>query len=226
MLLALDTSTHTASLALYDERGIVGETTWRPRENHTRQLMPELVQLLGLVGSTAQDVRAIGVATGPGSFTGLRIGLSAAKGLAFSTNAALIGIPTLDVAASVYAAQPLPVCAVMQAGRTRYGAAFYRTGAGRVERVGDYFFGTAEALAARLESDLDNSTVLLTGELDMPLREVIAARWGKRISFSDAGMDVRRAGWLAALAWERWRAGQVDDLQTLAPYYIPTTSLA
>src|SRR5438128_99563 len=105
MLLALDTSTNAPSIALYDERGIVGETTWRTHENHTRSLMPEIVRLMELVGTDVSALKAIGVATGPGSFTGLRIGLSAAKGLAYSLNLALIGVPTLDISASVLVGQ-------------------------------------------------------------------------------------------------------------------------
>ena len=82
MLLAIDTATRTASVALFDERGVVGETTWHPRENHTRSLIPEVIRLLELCGGRIGEVNVVGAATGPGSFTGLRIGLSAAKGLA------------------------------------------------------------------------------------------------------------------------------------------------
>lgn len=227
MLLAIDTSTHVSSIALFDARGVLAETTWRSRENHTRSLMPEIVHLMELVKTSTADLRAIGTATGPGSFTGLRIGLAAAKGLAYSLNAALVGIPTLDITASAFAAQPLPVCAVLQAGRKRFGTALYDMSDGIARRTGDYFFGTADALAAHLQSlPSQQSQILVTGELDEDVRAVLCHALSDRIVLADDGMNVRRAGVLAALAWRRWNAGEADDIQTLAPFYIPTASLA
>jgi tRNA threonylcarbamoyladenosine biosynthesis protein TsaB len=226
MLLALDTSTHTASVALYDERGIAGETTWRTRENHTRSMMPELVHLMDLCGTKQTDLEAIGIATGPGSFTGLRIGLSAAKGLAYSLNLPLIGVPTLDVTASGFADQPLAVIAIMQAGRARYGGAYYENRDGRAQRIDEYFFASADALAAHYSEQVKNQPVIVTGELDEPLRKAFSNLVGANVVLVNRGMELRRAGWLAALAWQQWRAGQSANLQSLAPYYIPTASLA
>jgi tRNA threonylcarbamoyladenosine biosynthesis protein TsaB len=227
MLLALDTSTHTSSIALFDERGVLGEVTWQSHENHTRSLMPEIVRLMELVGTNTGELRAIGVATGPGSFTGLRIGLSAAKGLAFSLNAALVGVPTLDITASAFADQMLPTCAILHVGRGRYGAAIYENHNGIAQRVTDYMFGTAETLVTLLQIDFAKfSSILVTGEMDATVRDAFQKIAGDRVILTNDGMNVRRAGLLAALAWRRWRNEDTDDLQTLAPYYIPTASLA
>ena len=226
MLLAIDTSTNVPSIALFDERGIVGETTWRTHENHTRSLMPEVVRLMELVGTDVRALKAIGVATGPGSFTGLRIGLSAAKGLAYSLNVALIGVPTLDVAASAVAGQGQPVCALLQAGRERFGAAIYQTDAGTATRVGDYFFGTAQELAAEARTRVRGAKQLeLIGEMSDAVRAEFSIAFGDFVVIAGEALNPRRAGFLAALAWQRWRRGDVDDLQTLAPYYIPTPSV-
>ncbi len=224
MLLAIDTATHTASIALYDGQMVLGETTWLSRENHTRSLMQELVALLGLVGAKIQEIRAVGVATGPGSFTGLRIGLSAAKGLAYSRNIALVGIPTLDIAAAAAAGDV--VCAVIKAGRGRYGAAVYQVAHGIPQRTSDYLFGTAQALAEQLRGAVPRGTrAQLVGELDTELIKAAAAALADQVGVdSDAGR-IRRAGYLAVLAWRRWQAGDTDDLQALAPYYIPTATV-
>ncbi len=228
MLLALDTSTAASSIALYDERGVLAELTWHTHENHTRSLLPEIVRLMELVDSNAQQVRAIGVATGPGSFTGLRIGLSAAKGLAFSLNAALIGVPTLDITAHAHADSALPVCAILQAGRGRYAAALYEKANNMMQRMSDYFFASTEAFAAELEKSARarSGKILAAGEADQNLRAVLARELPEKIVFVSEGLNVRRAGVLGACAWTRWQAGRADDLQTLAPYYIPTASLA
>lgn len=227
MLLALDTSTHTSSIALFNEHGVLGEVTWQSHENHTRSLMPEIVRLMELIGTNTGALRAIGVATGPGSFTGLRIGLSAAKGLAYSLNAALVGVPSLDVAASAFADQPLPVCAVLLAGRGRYGAALYENQDGSARRVTDYVFGAADALVELLQQDFGKyGSVLVTGELEMGIRQAFQNVKQPTVLVAHDGVNARRAGVLAALAWQRWQNGETDDIQALAPYYIPTASLA
>lgn len=226
MLLALDTSTHSSSIALYDERGIVGETTWRSHENHTRSLMPQIVRLLEVVGVTVQDLTVISTATGPGSFTGLRIGLSAAKGLAYSLHISLIGIPTLDITASVLADQPNPVCAILQAGRGRFGAGMYENQNGSMQRRGDYFFGTPQEIAAHARETFTQSQVLMViGEMDAEVRAQFRAQFFDTAVLVREELCVRRAGFLAALAWRRWQDNRVDDMQALAPYYIPTPSV-
>jgi tRNA threonylcarbamoyladenosine biosynthesis protein TsaB len=153
--------------------------------------------------------------------------LSVAKGLAYSLQAALVGVPTLDVSAAPYAGEFRQVCALIQAGRGRYAAGLYETDCGAVHRVGEYWFGAAPDLIAGLEERLTapSSPVLVTGELDSPLVETLRDHPTLPASLAPPGMRVRRAGWLAALAWERWHDGKLDNLQTLAPYYIPTASL-
>ena len=225
MLLAIDTATNVPSIALRDAQGILGETTWRTREHHTRSLMPEITRLMELLDTRAPQLEIIAVATGPGSFTGLRIGLSAAKGLAYSLNATLIGVPTLEITACAFADQTLPVCAVMVAGRARYAAALYRFENGATLRASEYRFGTADALARALDADMP-ARFVLAGESDEVLRAQMQLHYGARAVLANPALNVRRAGFLAELAWRRAQAGQADDLQTLTPYYIPTAALA
>lgn len=266
MLLAIDTATGAASIALYDGQRVNGETTWRTHANHTRSLMPEIVRLLDLCGASVHEVDALGIATGPGSFTGLRIGLSAAKGLALARRAALIGVPTLDVCAGSFACQTLPVWAVLEAGRGRFAAALYVRQEQVMRRVTEYVFGGPAAIAGQLKTVLsdavmveqektgnsrlihdergaseqrasgliegerldkaDNlSRVLVAGELDDALVQALRGELGERVVMADPAVRLRRAGVLAQLAWRRWQAGETDDLNTLAPFYIPTATL-
>lgn len=225
MLLAIDTATNVPGIALFSNRGILGEMTWQTREHHTRSLMPEIARLLELLAIDAKEVAAIAVATGPGSFTGLRIGLSAAKGLAYSLHAALLGVPTLDVTASACALQPLPVCAVMLAGRARYAAAIYRPGAQTPVRASEYMFGSAEILAPQI-AETARGQFVLSGETDDALCAQLRRYAGARMTEAPRALQLRRAGFLAELAWRRWQAGERDEMETLAPYYIPTAALA
>jgi len=119
MLLAVDTSTAQVGLAVYDgaQEQVIGEYAWRSSQRHTVELAPAIYELLARCGLTMDDIRALGVALGPGSFTSLRVGLSLVKGFALARSLPLIGIPTLDILA---AAQPLsrfPLRVAIQAGR-------------------------------------------------------------------------------------------------------------
>src|ERR1035437_5858080 len=110
MLLALDTSTEMAGLALVNDGRLVAEATWYCGQNHTIQLLPQLAALLIKTGTDIKTISAIAVAKGPGSFNGLRVGISSAKGLAFSLGIPLAGISTLEVEAYPFAITGLPVC--------------------------------------------------------------------------------------------------------------------
>lgn len=241
MLLAIDTATRTASVALYDETGIIGEATWRALENHTTSLMPQMLRLMAMSGTRIERVQVVAVAIGPGSFTGLRIGLSVAKGLALARGLAVIGVPTLDGLAQAFAQQTLPVWAVLEAGRGKFAAAQFSIRRGSAKRVGDYVVADAEHLVAEIALRMDgegaevegpkravrhkSSAVLVCGEVDATLRSTLLARLQERVVLATAANSTRRAAYLGELAWQRWQTNRMNDLKTLTPYYIPTASL-
>ena len=131
MLLAIDTSTRQAGIALYERRrGLLAEQIWFTANRHTEELMPAIASLFAVAGATPGDLAAVAVAIGPGSFTGLRVGLAAAKGLALAQGIPIVGIPTLDVTAYPHQRQPVPVIAIAQAGRGRVYWAPYAHGPG------------------------------------------------------------------------------------------------
>src|SRR3954470_8799467 len=121
MLLAIDTSNDFAGVALWDEHGLRAEATWHAGRQHTEQVLPQIDLLLRHVGAAAAQVEAIAVATGPGSWSGLRAGMSLAKALAIGRDRPLIGISTLDALAFGQRKAGLPVLAVVRLGRDRYG---------------------------------------------------------------------------------------------------------
>ena len=126
MLLAVDTSTTQVGLALYDGAQVIGEYAWRSSQRHTVELAPAISDLLTRCGLTMDDVHALGVALGPGSFTSLRVGLALVKGLALSKHIPLIGIPTLDILAAAQPASKLPLGVAIQAGRSRFAFGWYK----------------------------------------------------------------------------------------------------
>ena len=222
MLLAIDSSTRLASLALYDQvRGcVLDEETWYSANNHTAELMPRLVRLLEQQGISPTDLTGLVVSLGPGSFTGLRIGLCVAKGLALARRSLgdalpLVGIPTLDVVAQPHMAQSTPVWAILQAGRGRICAGHYSQRQGRWHRHGDYWLTTFEELCRQVEEP-----TLFCGEIEKADVDLIRQRLGPTAVVATPAASLRRAAYLAELGWVRLARGDSDDPTTLAPIYL------
>jgi len=205
VILAIDTATRLISLALASEQVILAETTWRTSNNHTIELAPAIERILVAQSVLAHDLTAVAVAIGPGSFTGVRIGLGVAKGLALAGNLPLVGVSTLDVLTRALPHRRL--IAVIQAGRGRVIWARYENG----QAASPAALGTWEEVAAHADDG-----ELIIGEIDLAGFEVLSRHQRKIGSLSQ---NLRRAACLAEIGWERWRQGAIDDAATLAPIY-------
>lgn len=214
MLLALDTATDWATVALYDGRQVLGEVNWRTQRRHTGEVMPQIEALLHLLGVTPSALTAVAVAIGPGSYTGVRVGVSLAKGMVAAAGLPLVGVPTLDVVAYPHLGA-WPVCALVAAGRGRYNAAVYAADGSWPRRLGDWQLGTLAELLVRLTPPLR-----FAGELTPADAQALTEAWGDRAAIVPPALAVRRAGVLATLAWRRLQAGERDDPITLSPIYL------
>lgn len=214
MLLAIDTSTRWVGLALYDGVSIPAELIWQSHSNHTVELAPSLDLLLKRAQVQPEDLKAIGVALGPGSFTSLRIGLGLAKGMALALRIPVIGIPTLDITAASQPIRDLPLTAVLQAGRGRLGLGWYAVHAGRWQSQAEPRVITAEALADEI-----TQPTLVCGELSPEDRQLLT-RKRKNVILASPAQSLRRPAFLAELAWKRYRAGKMDDPVSLSPIYL------
>jgi len=220
MLLAVDTSTAQIGLGLCDGSHVVAESIWYSQQHHTIELAPALAELMRRAGVSMGEVQAIGIATGPGSFTALRVGLAFVKGLALSRKLPMAGIPTLDVLAAGQPASKLPLIAVLQAGRGRIAVARYRwteeksSGEAAWRSQGSAEITTAEALADSIEKP-----TLVAGELTASERQRLA-RKKVNVVLAAPPLCIRRPSILAQLARARWQAGRLDDAASLAPIYL------
>lgn len=222
MLLAIDTATRLAGLALYDHTTgrVLGEEAWYSVNAHTVELMPRLARLMDQQNVTPADLTGLSVSLGPGSFTGLRIGLGLAKGLALAQNLPLVGVPTLDVVARPHKAQRLPIWAIIQAGRGRICAARYARRRGRWRRQGDYLLTTLEALCEE-----ETEPVLLCGEIEAADAQLLRQRLGLAVTIATPAFSLRRASHLAELGWERLVRGDSDDRACLSPIYLQSPEI-
>ena len=215
MLLAIDTATRFASIALYGRAGLVAEQSWRSDNNHSVEVLPAIDGLMAAQYASPADLTAIAVAKGPGSFTGLRIGMSIAKGLCLALEIPIIAIPTLDVITYAVGDPGGPVLAVLEAGRGRLCIARYHFEDGLPAQEGD----VAIVKTSKWTIDAEEP-VLVAGEMAPDVVDrLLDSEQGDRLSFASLAGSVRRAGYMAELAWERLEAGSFDDLDSLSPLY-------
>ena len=235
MLLAIDTSTRNASVALADGQRMIAGRSWHSVVNHTTELMPAVVQLMDSRGVLPRELDAVAVALGPGGFSALRTGLSAAKGLAMAARIPIIGIGSLDLEVYPYRESGLAVCALLEAGRSEAASALIAPDGTRLRE--DRITGTDELLEevdsrlrgndGRVGNDGGGETdaaVLFCGEGMPPWAEGIRAVLGGRAVLCHVPPSAR-AGSLAALAFERLERGDADDLDALQPHYLRMPSI-
>ena len=215
MILAIDTATRYAGIALYDGQAVTVEHSWRSNANHTVELMPNIMRSLEQQEMQVRDLEGFVVAIGPGSFTGLRIGLSVAKGMAFVTGRPLLGIPTLDVLGYAYALEDVRTCAVIEAGRRRFCVATYQRVDSQLERLDDYRIVSQQELLSSIEMP-----TLFCGELTPALRNALKKECGDQALLTSPAFALRRPAYLAELGWQRLQQGERDTLATLAPIYL------
>lgn len=214
MLLAIDTSTQWIGLALYDGTLVLAESLWQAQARHTVELAPAIQEMIKRSGLASDQIEAIAVALGPGSFTGLRIGLAIAKGMALALHAPVVGIPSLDVVAVAQPVRDLPMIAVLQAGRGRLAVVNYSAASGQWQAQGEPRVTHVADLSASI-----HKPTLVVGELTADERQVLARKLVNVILPSPA-QSLRRPSFLAELGWKRWQAGQVDEVIALAPIYL------
>jgi tRNA threonylcarbamoyladenosine biosynthesis protein TsaB len=251
LLLALDTSTRYASIALCSADELYGEYTWYSGNNHSVELLTYTKRLLEDCHLTFQQLDALAVATGPGSFNGVRVALATAKALAFSLGKPLVGVSGLEISAKQQRHAPGLICALQEAGRSEVYAACYIFSATAsasdnasddpsLRQLGDYLLDTPQQLAARLkelqaesqksgEAMLNHSSqpspILFCGEISSATRQALLALLPGQCLFVSGPAAVRQASTLVLLALERLRDQRWDDPLQLEPLYIRRPSI-
>jgi tRNA threonylcarbamoyladenosine biosynthesis protein TsaB len=213
LVLGIETATALGGVALVSGDGrILGEMTLLGRESHSERIIPAAGDLVASLGFTAEDIAAVAVSRGPGSFTGLRTGLAAAKGLAFSRGVPLFGVPTLEALAANAPAGSGPVCAVLNARRGEVYRALFSAGTdGPVRQTPDELISEGD-LAAGLPAGC-----LILGEPPSSLR---SRRTAPSLRFGPAHLNHPRAAAVALAGREALRSGRASELASLLPGYL------
>ena len=207
--LSIDTASEMASVALSREGKLVAEVTWLCRRNHTVELLPTIDRLLAHMNVVKADITAVFVCIGPGMYTGLRVGVTIAKGLAHALGVPLVGVPRLELDAYPHAAFDGDIVAVHNAARGELAWATYRGNPRREV--------TAPQLSkpAMLAGAISERT-LLVGEID----EQLNSHLGALAIVASPAASIRHAAALAELGHARLAAGQTDEPALLKPIYL------
>jgi tRNA threonylcarbamoyladenosine biosynthesis protein TsaB len=244
LLLALDTSTRQASVALSTEDEILGEYSWHVGNNHSVELLERIQRLSAECGKTLTELDAVAVATGPGSFNGVRVAVATAKSLAFALNKPLVGVGTLDVVAAQQEQWQGPICAVLEAGRSELYAACYEfesqaDSSGNVSysllRLSDYQLLGPQQLSSEIQEylpvwvgvagDRELAPILFCGEISAASQQALREQLQEQALFAGSLQSTRHASVLARLALQRLGSGNVDNPLSLEPLYMRRPSI-
>jgi tRNA threonylcarbamoyladenosine biosynthesis protein TsaB len=219
LILSLDTATPCSSVALTagtrQAGKVIAAFSLTGKVTHSRRLLSIIDLLMAETATTWQMLDAIAISIGPGSFTGLRIGLATAKGLAAATEKPLVGISTLDSLACKCITEKL-VCAVLDARKKEVYAAFYRLNEeGLMERVSEMAAFLPEELAT-----LINEPVVMVGDGAVVYDEIFRSLPGGLVTIAPAQLHEPSASSLGLLSGEKLGRGDVLDLADGVPVYI------
>ncbi|MGE5508809.1 MAG: tRNA (adenosine(37)-N6)-threonylcarbamoyltransferase complex dimerization subunit type 1 TsaB [Chitinophagales bacterium] len=219
LMLALDSSTRVGSVALVAGGVLAAEYTLSVQRTHAERLLPAIAQVLKDAGRTPADLDAVAVTRGPGSFTGIRIALATAKGLAYALQRPLVGVSTLSALAYGVAGLGDFACPLIDARRGEAYAALYRTlSTGKAERVTDYLALPVRDLLDRLNGL--EGRIVFTGDGAALHAELIRNVLGERAVFPAEAVAALRGAWVAALGAARLARGERDAPAALIPLYV------
>lgn len=215
-MLALDTSTLVSSVALAESGRLLAEITLQTRKTHSEHLLPHIADLLEKASQKRSDLTAIAVSIGPGSFTGLRIGLATAKALAYALKLPLVGVPTLAALAFGCYAPGVTLAPMLDAQKGNVYYSLYQWRPDGLAELTAPAVAAADSLFARLEKLA--TPVVLLGEAAVMFAGQAEAY--SRLFLPPAHCVIPRAGSVAMLGLDRLNQGQQDDIEMLEPLYI------
>lgn len=212
LILGIDTSTNVGTVAIYsDTKGTLGEISVNINKTHSENIMVMIDELFKLTNTTINDIDKIAVSIGPGSFTGIRIGVAVAKGLASATNCKIVGVNELDVIAGNSTSNECEICSIIDARKERGYYCTFKYENGILKQLEDYKVGE---LREFLETRKEIRTVYL-GDGAINYKNLISNIVGENGLFAPKSLNLPRASVVAELG-----INNEDNLYTMEPIYL------
>jgi tRNA threonylcarbamoyladenosine biosynthesis protein TsaB len=214
-ILAVDTATKSCSVAVIDGDTLLAESTSFDGQTHSRQLLNIIDTVLGQAGLNIAQLDGFAVSIGPGSFTGLRIGISSVKGLAFSLNKPVVGVSSLQTLAFQCQQNPYLICPILDARKQEVYFCHYRSKKGKlVKKSQERVASPAEAIRIIREP------CVFVGNGAKLYQELISTGLGELAHFAADSQHTIQASAIARLSLSRFQRQETDDIQLLVPHYI------
>jgi len=214
-ILAIDTSTASGSIALLEDDRLIAELTTCSQKTHAERLLPSIKGLLEGADARIEEIDCFAVTKGPGSFTGLRIGLSTVKGLAWSLHKPVIGVSTLEALAMNIPYADKPICPILDARKKEVYAGIYRCDGNRLERIMD---DKAIKPAVLLEN-IKEPTIFIGGGIDVIFNSEPRTP-NPKLVFAPSHLWLIRAVNIGLLAWKKFKGGEIDTPEAVGLNYL------
>ncbi len=212
---ALDTATNCCSIAIMDEEILLAEINLISGETHSKHLMGMIKQVFDLSGCLLSDIDGFAVTRGPGSFTGLRIGISATKGLAMASGKSMVGVSVLDALAFQLSFTSFLICPILDARKGEVYFALYRSCEGRLQKETEEQVLTPKKAISKI-----NEPCLFFGEGAKTYQKVIEEEKGGFAYFPSPSQNILRASTVAIIGMDRFKKDMTDDIGEFVPHYI------
>ncbi len=219
-ILAIDTSTMLGGIAVMDELNLIAETRLNVKSTHSERLMTEIEHCLKQSSLKISDIDVFAVAIGPGSFTGLRIGLSTVKGLSYATGKPIVSVPTLDALALNFPYSRYPVCTMLDARKKEVYAALFKWEDNGFTKLISEASVNPEEFTRNVLLSADCDKIIFAGEGAVIYKNKIIEVMGEKAVFASPEKTVPSPANVASLGMKKALRGEFSEPVSLAPVYI------
>ena len=219
-ILAIDTSTMLGGIAIMDESLLIAESRLNVRSTHSERLMTEIEHCLKQSGIKISDIDVFAVATGPGSFTGLRIGVSTIKGFSYATGKPIVSVPTLEALAWNFPYSKYPVCTMLDARKKEVYAALFKWEEGNFIRLINETSAKPEEFTRDALRVTHDDKFIFAGEGVILYRDKIIEVMGEKAIFASPEKTVPSPANVAVLGLKKAKAREFSEPISLTPMYI------
>lgn len=217
-ILAVDTSSSVAAVAIMDERELLGEFILNHKKTHSQKLIPMIDMIMKNLELCPENIDVYAASSGPGSFTGLRIGVTTIKSMAFAVKKPVVSVPALDALAYNVPNTEALVCPMMDARNNQVYTALYKLEKGRQANITEYMGLPVEELVRIIRGK--NSDVLFVGDGVLLHRDYLKSELGPRCHFPPQYLLQQRASSVAQLAMLRAAEGKLESCFDMVPFYL------
>ena len=215
IILAVDTATTSCSVAIVDKKSVLAEVTLLRKETHSKHLMDMIHTAIGFSGLEISDLDGFAVVRGPGSFTGLRIGITTVKGLAAALKKPLVGISSLEALAMQVSEWPYLICPLLDARRGEVYFSRYRVVEGRLTAAVDEGVLPLENAI----QDIHEASIFVGNGTHL-YRKAVLDMMGGAAFFAPMPQNTIKASTVAFLSLNKFQNKDTDDIQRFIPRYI------